>query len=308
MPELPEVKVTSERIQKITKGKQLTDIEFISGRYTKSQPKGFAQFSKALPMRIVNVDSKGKLMYFVLQDSNGEMWTIFNTFGLTGEWQSVEESKFIRVVFEFSGSGSKTKEKINANAEVNVNLPPHSPKYLVSVKSKQKSHFANKLYYSDQRNFGTFIFLHDPNQKLLNAKLDSLGPDILTDTITKTIFEVSTSRETVYEFLMDQSNISGIGNYLSHEILYLAKISPLREIGSLTDLEKRRLLVAMKVKVKQSYLFQGGTKDYLPEIQLKTQFHFAIYGKKECPKGHTLSSKKGIIKGRTIHWCSEEQR
>ena len=53
---------------------------------------------------------------------------------------------------------------------------------------------------------------------------------------------------------MDQNDIvSGIGNYLSAEILYDAKISPHRQLDKLSNTEKKQLAHSMRKIVKLAY-------------------------------------------------------
>lgn len=304
MPELPEIKITCEIIRKIVLGAYLDSITIVSGRYIKSAPKGYASFIKDTPAKIINVDSKGKLLYFILKGASGNTWTILNTFGLTGEWNTGPD-KFTRLHFRIQRA-NKIKIDGQENVSITSEKIPHSP---LNFKVSEKT--IKDLYYQDMRNFGTFIFLSDPNQKLLLKKLKTLGVDPILDDFTPSVIisKINAIKKqiSIYEFLMNQKYISGIGNYLSQEILYYSKISPLRKINTLTRTEVTRLYKAILYKIKQSYVSQGGEYNYLPKVKVKGTFTFEVYGKKECPIGHILKSNSEVIKGRTVRWCPVEQ-
>ena len=82
MPEGPEVKKIVDQMSQVLAGKTLSKIELLTGRYSKTQPDGFSDFSKSLPMKISSIKCKGKFIYFET-DSD---WSIWNTLGMSGSW------------------------------------------------------------------------------------------------------------------------------------------------------------------------------------------------------------------------------
>lgn len=96
------------------------------------------------------------------------------------------------------------------------------------------------LYYLDQRNFGTFKFTKSIDK--INEKLNEIGNDIMEKNTTFDIFKTNIKNKKNLEkqiaiILLDQKYISGIGNYLRADGLYLAKISPFRTVENITDVE-----------------------------------------------------------------------
>ena len=113
---------------------------------------------------------------------------IWNTLGMTGHW-SPEKRKHSRVEFCFE-SGSK-------------------------------------VYYNDQRNFGTLKFVR--GRYYLLEKISSLGPDMLSDDVSDDIFiEKIQSKPTwtVTKAIMNQTIVSGVGNYVKADALWLSRLSP----------------------------------------------------------------------------------
>ena len=114
------------------------------------------------------------------------------------------------------------------------------------------------VYYNDQRNFGTTKFTF--NSWTLKAKLDKIGPDMLNNPCTfDTFCEIADKKPkwSVVKWLMDQSQISGVGNIYKSESLFLSGISPYRIMESLTTNELEKLYNAV-CKILQSAYRDGG--------------------------------------------------
>jgi formamidopyrimidine-DNA glycosylase len=97
MPEVCEVALTAEILNKKLKGEIFTEFKFTSGRYgdNREKPDGYAEFVKALPLKVKKIDSRGKFMWFDLVNSDNH-WYVWTTFGLTGMW-SFTPQKFGRL-------------------------------------------------------------------------------------------------------------------------------------------------------------------------------------------------------------------
>lgn len=167
------------------------------------------------------------------------------------------------------------------------------------------------LYFNDQRRFGTIKFVS--NKKLLDEKLSSLGPDILSDVpMTSEIFAkriLNKPNKSISEILMDQSCISGCGNYLKSEALYRAGISPHRNVIELKSREIYKLYEELHAAARESYKDQGAsirTYKTFDNITGNAQFFFRVYGLKNCPLGH-LIKREETNDGRTSWWCESCQ-
>lgn len=174
-------------------------------------------------------------------------------------------------------------------------------------------------YYCDMRNFGTLKFSNDYEK--LEKKLASLAPDFLKDNFD--ISKITQYHEPVVKVLMSQKLIgSGIGNYLSAEILYRAKISPHHICDKLTPKEVKTLNYWIRYTTKLAYdnndtgymadLAPEAQKikriDYHPEIKLKSKkFIFKVYRQKTDPYGNKVKADK-IIKNRTTYWVPKVQK
>ena len=119
----------------------------------------------------------------------------------------------------------------------------------------------SSIYYNDQRNFGTIKFVFD--EITLQRKLTSLGPDMLNNPCTFDLFNhLATTKRTnwtVVKWLMEQSNISGVGNIYKSESLFLAGISPKRIMKSLNKTEREKLYNAICRILHSAYDAGGAT-------------------------------------------------
>tara|TARA_B100001093_G_scaffold519938_1_gene611568 strand:+ start:4406 stop:5212 length:807 start_codon:yes stop_codon:yes gene_type:complete len=197
----------------------------------------------------------------------------FNTLGMTGMWSN-SASNHARIKLDFDGE-------------------------------------AAPLYYNDVRNFGTFkIALL---KKDLDKKLKSIGPDFLKDGWGPNYFYrilKKNSHKTITEFLMNQKNVSGIGNYLKAECLYEAKISPHRFCAHITSEESDRLFHACRRIIQLSYKTGGATiQNYRKPNGKKGLYsqRFAVYNQKTAPCGNKIIKEKTLDK-RTTHWVPAIQK
>lgn len=96
-------------------------------------------------------------------------------------------------------------------------------------------------------NFWWFGYAHyvRPGELGSHAMTAKLGPNALEVTADdlRTMFRGRRGR--VKSFLLDQSKIAGIGNAYVHDILFLARLHPLRTVDTLTDAEVEALAEAI---------------------------------------------------------------
>ena len=260
MPEGPEVTIVAENLNKLLKDKhilsyQLTD----NGRYRKKGPDNCIPFRDSLPLKVKRVENKGKLIFFTFTDSEKEFYML-NTLGMSGVWHK-HTGKHTCFIFEYSS----TKEN----------------------KGKEK------LYFIDQRHFGTIKFL--TSKEDLEKKLKDIGPDMLNN--SKMSLKLFKERMMKYKHwnlvkaLMCQKIISGIGNYLKSESLYHAKISPFLKVEDLSEDQFYQLYQSIRLKIVSSYNDGGvSVKNFSDIDDKKGQYHFSfeVYGKKEDKFGNKV--------------------
>ena len=307
MPEAPEIAILSQYLSGL-KDKYIEDFDIIKGKYTRKDPKGFDKIDFDDKFIIKKVESKGKLMYFKLKNMrSNDIIYMTSHLGLSGEWNLEKDKK--------------------DNIQIRIGNTKND----------------NKMYmcYYDPRNFGNIEFL---TEKELNEKLDELADDALKTSFTEDDFikrvnnylKVSSKRKNqpIFLVLMKQNKkdgiLSGLGNYLTPEILYEAKISPFREIGSLTDSELKTLSKSIKKVIKLSYynnitgymtnfgeysvihkkgIDNGVYPEYHKDIKLKSsdKFIFKVYQKDKDEIGNKVEKDKTLNKGRTVYYVPKIQ-
>ncbi len=165
-----------------------------------------------------------------------------------------------------------------------------------------------ELRFSDTRRFGRFWLIAngeaDPYSGIEKLGIEPLssecGAEYLRD-------RLGTRKRAIKECLLEQSIIAGIGNIYSDEILFAAKIHPVRSANSLTEEEWGRLAAAIPQQL--SYFIEKNK--ITPEEYLETKGQdyrntpfLQVYGRegKPCPVcGATLC--RMVIGGRGSAYC-----
>jgi DNA-formamidopyrimidine glycosylase len=269
MPEGPEIRFHYDQIKKI-QGRVFHSIRILSGRYIRHpMGKDLTHLQDTLPQKIKHVGVKGKMIWWELENGMG----IVVTHGMSGgwRWDRVPDKK-IKI------DGMWYDEKYN-RIEFNIGT--------------------EKLFFNDMRNFGTIHIT--TNREDLQTKINSLGPSVL-DHPTETQFwerflVAKHQKKKIGMLLMDQEIVSGIGNYLRADILWLSKISPYRLFKDLTDSERHNIYKHAISHSQHHYKFMKKHHMIYPEGREKT---FLVYGKEKDPHGNIIVTER--MGPRTIHW------
>jgi formamidopyrimidine-DNA glycosylase len=108
-------------------------------------------------------------------------------------------------------------------------------------------------------NFWWFGYVHyskeDPT--LSHPMISKLGPNVLDLTEKEFFQRISGQRKKLKAFLLDQTQVAGIGNAYIHDILFLAKLHPLRQIPTLTETEIKDLYHAIRAGLLPSLKKHG---------------------------------------------------
>ncbi len=92
MPECPEIALTSQVLSKY-KNKTIKQINIFNKKYNKLEILNDKKY------KIKNIDSKGKILYFELENQNNVIY-LLNQFGLTGYWSNFQEKNTkIEIIF-----------------------------------------------------------------------------------------------------------------------------------------------------------------------------------------------------------------
>jgi len=123
-----------------------------------------------------------------------------------------------------------------------------------------------------------------------NGPLEGLGPEPFTAEFSQ-LLRTSTSNRRLHSDLRDQRVMSGIGRGWGDDILHEAQLSPFGALGSLSAIERERLIEAVDKVLSQALAAERTRVGGLSESSLSGRF--AVHGRfgEPCPLpcGDTLA-------------------
>ncbi|XP_073302774.1 formamidopyrimidine-DNA glycosylase isoform X1 [Primulina huaijiensis] len=254
MPELPEVEAARRAIEENCLGKRIKnstvadDPKVIDG----VSPSDFE--ASIVGKRIVAAHRKGKNMWLQLDSPPFPSFQ----FGMTG-------AVYIKGV-------AVTKYKRSAVKDTDE-WPSKYSKFFVALDDGLEFSFTDKRRFAKVRLLDDvmysclqhFVFIHGTwfTKKLLFCKslqpvsvppISELGPDALVDPMAVDEFCNSLSKKKIgiKALLLDQSFISGIGNWMADEILYQARIHPQQSASSMSKENCSTLVKCINEVIKNS--------------------------------------------------------
>jgi formamidopyrimidine-DNA glycosylase len=302
MPEINEVRRYADFLLKKLKNKNILEINILNGRYKKHKPfDKYKVLVNKLPIKLIDVKTKGKFLYMILENN----YYIFSTLGLSGGW--TYQSKKSEDEFEHPLASSYIDQK-----ETEGYLKTALAHLNVEFKTDTGS-----IYFYDTLSFGTMKVITDNAE--LEKKLKELGPDIMEDTTTFDLFVERITKKTnlgktIGVVLMNQKVISGIGNYLRADILWMSKISPFRKVSDLEKSELKEIFYNAKLLTWGEYDRQRAIEEGIikksNKMPIDYERNFFVYCQEEDTNGHKVQ-KDELFEGsqkRFIYWVPEIQK
>ena len=164
-----------------------------------------------------------------------------------------------------------------------------------------------RLVFNDARKFGWWKKIKDtkPIEK-------EFGPEALE--IDLKTFEDNLKKHPnakIKPLLMNQKFIAGIGNIYSDEILFSAKVHPLRQVKTLCDKEIQPIHQNIKKILRRAIQYRGTTEQYYRDAcGRKGNYtnHLQVYRREgeKCSRCGTII-KRIKIGGRSAHFCPKCQ-
>ncbi len=275
MPELPEVETVRQTLRKHILGRNIVDIDIRLRRLIR-RPEVIEEFRLMLiGQTIQEIERRGK--YLLLQIPP---YTLVSHLRMEGKYSIHQQG-----------------DEIEKHTHVIFTLDDHS-----------------ELRYRDVRTFGTFDLVPQGQYESISG-LASLGPEPLEDTFTLEIFRDICSKKTsrnIKAFLLDQTNIAGLGNIYVDEALFYAKIHPEREVSSLRKEELEQLYIGIRKSLSdgvkaggatvRSYRNSDGEMGYF-------QLQIEVYGRKGMPCNQCGTPiERIVVAGRGTHICPKCQK
>jgi formamidopyrimidine-DNA glycosylase len=163
-----------------------------------------------------------------------------------------------------------------------------------------------QLRFQDVRKFGRLYAVDDPAEVTVG-----LGPEPLADDFTLDEFCHLLSRRSgrLKSLLLNQQFLAGLGNIYADEVLFSARLHPLRKASSLTRDEQDRLYRAIRTVLGHAVASRGTTLDdrgYVDALGQPGMYQeqLAVYGRQGEPCHRCqLPIERIIIGGRSAHFC-----
>jgi len=172
----------------------------------------------------------------------------------------------------------------------------------------------SRLLNNDLRQFGYVKLVETGKLDDLFEK-KKLGPEPLPKNFT--LAEISAilrrrPKTKIKQFLLNQTNIAGIGNIYSDEILFFAGVHPLKKVLNLSPRQIEKIFIGIKKILAEALKYHGTSSDmYLDARGREGSYmkRLKVYGREgqKCKKcGGKIQRLK--IGGRSSHYCPNCQK
>lgn len=258
MPELPELEALRSRLGPRLEGKLITAAT-VNPKKAHMLRYPVEHFANELPARrVVSLVRRGKHLVFGTEIGAGgsERWLAINPM-LGGRFQMVD-------------------------AEAPV---PATEVFTIRIEGRQE------LRYLDFRDMGRIYWVTDldreiPGWSVLGPEADSVAT-IGVEAFRKRLRRF---RDELKDLLRNQEFLAGIGNAYSDEILFEARLLPLRRRASLKAAEEEALFAAIPVVLNRAVDAILANPNYEESKQDRSFMAVHMKGGKTCPRcGHRIS-------------------
>ncbi len=224
MPELPEVETVRRTLESLVVGRRVTRVNARRRDLRLPLP---PDFESALTGRRITATAR-RAKYLMLGLDDGRSWLVH--LGMSGS--------FIHL--------SAGDESTGSHEHVSVGLDDDS-----------------RLVFRDPRRFGLMLVVDTGDCQLLS----DIGPEPLDADAFDAgyVGELrSRTKRTVKDVLMDQRVVAGLGNIYVNEILFRARVRPMRRMSRLTKAECAAIVDATRAVIAEAIEHRGSSiSDYL---------------------------------------------
>ena len=286
MPELPEVEIVRQSLNKKIKEKKVKKVIVKNRNLRIKIPLNFEGFLEN--QKIIKVERFSK--YIILYLSNNT-YCLFHL-GMSGT---------IHLIHNY-----KKKTRTNTSFYNSLVLP------------KKHNHIEIifddlKLVYNDPRRFGYFEIIK--NKVLLKKKFIKFGPEPFNKKFNENYISIylKNKNKNIKNFLIDQNFVAGIGNIYASEILHSCKINPNEKASTLNKKDFKKIAKNSRKILLKAIRFGGSSiRDFKNIKGTKGNFqkNFKVYDRegKKCKryKCEGIILRK-IISNRSTFFCNSCQ-
>ncbi len=275
MPELPEVQVVVNYLNKNILNKNIKDIKVNLNKLLKNtKPKTL--IDSLLNTSIIKIDRRGK--YLIFQFKNNKC-----------------------LVAHLRMEGKFYYEDASYQSSIHDHL-------IFSFDDK------TQLIYNDTRQFGTFHLFNSWNEAIMSTIIKKLGPEPFIEEFNQDYLYplLLKSNKYIKTFLLDQTKVVGIGNIYADEILFASKIHPLTKAKYLSLKDANHIVLNTK-KILTASIANNGTTIHTFKFNKWSTGDYQKYLKvhlqksKPCPQCKSLINKIKV-NGRGTYYCPSCQK
>jgi len=273
MPELPEVELIRRQLTDEVIGKVITEVIFDPENGNSLKARQTRDLEALLPgKKIIKSRRRGKHLFLSLSGDYHLMFHLKMTGRLLLRKKLDPDDEFLRLTLKLDDS--------------------------------------RELRFTDRARFAD-VFLWDKQDLVaLDQKLGPEADEVTPDYLQKALLQASETN--LKETLLNQSIIAGVGNINADEALFVAKIHPRRDPGSLNEEEVANLIKAIKEVLEKDLSNGGSTIDSylnLYGVAGRNQESFYVYGRAGEPCRNCSTGLEYIeIGGRRTHFCPRCQK
>jgi formamidopyrimidine-DNA glycosylase len=270
MPELPEVETVCRALSKVIKNSTIKKIEF----YRKDLRWQVKDNLEVSLKNNVFIDPYRRGKYILIPTNTDKIFLIH--LGMSGQ---------IRI---------KKKDIVQKHDHMRMIVENNNKHFVVT--------------YNDSRRFG-YIDLFKKKELSEHFLLSKIGVEPLGRELTTEYLQNNFKKRVINikNALIDQKIIAGIGNIYASEILYKAKINPLRKVNSLSQNDLNSIITFTKIILKKSIDVGGTTiRDHMQPDGSLGYFKqkLQVYGKvnEKCKTCNSFIVKE-VISNRSTFIC-----
>ena len=287
MPELPEVEIVRQSLNKKIKQKKVKKVIIRNRNLRIKIPLNFNTYF--LNKKIIKVGRFSKYLIIYLPKDN---YCLIHL-GMSGTIHIVDNKLITK----------------------HTNTSFYNSPFLPKKHNHVELVFENfKIIYNDPRRFGFFQLIK--NSSDLTKRFSHLGPEPFDENFNLNYIYnfFKDKNKDIKNFLLDQKLVSGIGNIYASEILFLSKVNPFKKVKLLSKKECQKIIINSK-KILLKAISKGGSsiRDFKDISGLKGGFQneFKVYhqeGKRCKNLGCSNLIKKKIISNRSTFFCDSCQK
>ena len=231
MPELPEVEIVKQSLNKKIRGKTIKKVSVKNRNLRFKLASNFEK--KIINKKIDRINRFSKYIILKFDDNSGFVIHLgmSGTIHLIGK---VKKNTITNSSFYHSPNLPKKHNHIEINFE------------------------KIKLIYNDPRRFGYLLIFK--NEEELKKKFTNFGPEPFSKNFTSIYIYnyFRNKKKNIKSFLLDQKFVSGIGNIYASEILNYSKINPFKQAKKLSKIEIKKIKYFSKFVLNKA-IQKGGS-------------------------------------------------